>query len=117
MKKLNKKVVERIKEELLKQRKELQSKSYNHEIDMDGDETDEIQAKLIALVNNTISSRDKEKLQQINNALQKIDNKTFGKCEECGELISEKRLEFNPYFSMCVDCSEEREKENKRKII
>lgn len=116
MKKLHKKVIDKIKETLINQKKELQSKSYHTEIDMEGDETDEIQGKIIALVNNKISSRDKQKLQQINNALKKIDEKTFGTCEGCGEMIAEKRLEFNPYFSMCIDCSEELEKESKRKI-
>jgi len=117
MKKLNKKAIEKIKDILLAQKKELQSKFYNHEIDIEGDDTDKIQGKIIATVNSALSSRDKEKLQRIESALKKIEEKTFGICEECGELISEKRLEFNPWFAMCISCSEEAELQNKRKAL
>lgn len=109
MKKMSKKMIEKIKNILLNQKKELQTKSYSNDIDIDGDETDEIQGKLIAIVNSKLSLRDKEKLRNIENALKKIDDETFGLCEECGELIAEKRLEINPSFSMCISCSEEAE--------
>src|SRR5579885_3232879 len=99
MKKMSKKVVDKIKDTLINQKRELQTKSYNNDIDIDGDETDEIQGKLIAIVNSKLSLRDKEKLQSIENALKKIEDKTFGICEECGDLIAEKRLEINPSFS------------------
>lgn len=117
MKRINKKALSRIKDMLINQKLELQSKTYNHEVDFDGDETDEIQGKLIASVNSKLSSRDKEKLHKIDNALKKIDDNTFGLCEECGELIAEKRLEINPYFPTCIDCAEELEREEKRKMI
>ncbi len=79
------------------------------EVDTDGDEIDEIQAGLITALQNQLSIRDKEKLAQIDKALIKINSKTFGACDDCGEEIPEKRLSFNPYSSTCVSCAEERE--------
>jgi DnaK suppressor protein len=111
-----KKNIEKIKNNLLHQKDELQSKTYRQDdIDIDGDEIDEIQANLIINVNNQLSSRDKEKLKQIENALKKIEGNTFGVCEECGEMIAEKRLEINPYFSTCISCAELKEIEDKQK--
>lgn len=111
-----KKNIEKIKNTLLRQKSELQAKSYQqNEVDIDGDETDEIQANLIINVNNQLSSRDKEKLAQIESALKKIEGRTFGVCEECGDAIAEKRLEINPYFSTCISCAEQKEIENRQK--
>lgn len=113
---LKKSTLEKIKRLLVQQKHELQTKSYQqNDIDIDGDETDEIQANLIINVNNQLSSRDKEKLLQIENALKKIEGNTYGLCEECGDAIAEKRLEINPYFSTCISCAEQKEIENKQK--
>lgn len=111
-----KKNIEKIKKSLLRQKSELQTKSYQqNDVDIDGDETDEIQANLIITVNNQLSSRDREKLLQIENALKKIEGNTYGLCEECGDAIAEKRLEINPYFSTCISCAEQKEIENKQR--
>jgi DnaK suppressor protein len=113
---MKKSFLEKIKRSLIEQKTELQSKSYHKDdIDIDGDEVDEIQGGLIALVNNKLSTRDLEKLRKIENALQKIDNKSFGICEECEEQIAEKRLEINPYFSTCIACAERIEFEDKQR--
>lgn len=103
---------EKIKEELLSQRQEL-LKKYSEEIgiDTDGDETDEIQANMLMAVNNQILLRNKEKIYKIDEALSRLDNNTYGSCEDCEEEIAEKRLAINPYFTTCIICSEAREKE------
>lgn len=109
MKKINKKSLEKIKEILLTQKTELQSKSYHSDVDVDGDETDEIQGKILAAINSRLSFRDKEKIKRIDVALQKIEDRTFGICEECGDAIFEKRLEVNPYCITCISCAEKLE--------
>lgn len=76
------------------------------DIDMDGDETDEIQAKIIAHAAAQIASRNKEKMIRIENALKKLADGTFGYCEECGDEIAEKRLLVNPGFVTCISCAE-----------
>jgi len=46
-------------------------------------------------------------LDDINSALQRIDNGTFGKCTTCGATISEERLKAIPYTPLCVRCARE----------
>lgn len=84
------------------------------EIDFSGDEVDAIQGKIIANVQSQLSARELQKLKFIDEALTKIDEGTFGICEECGEDIAEKRLMINPVFANCVGCSEQLEAESKR---
>lgn len=107
--------LDKIKKILLAERDTLLSKNYAVEIDIDGDETDEIQGNIIASVNQQLSSRDSNKLARVQNALKKIEDKTFGLCEECGEDIAEKRLEANPHFATCISCAEQQEIENKQR--
>ena len=50
-------------------------------------------------------------LQKIEHALLKIDQGTFGICEECDEPISLKRLQARPEAQLCIQCKEAQEKE------
>lgn len=43
-------------------------------------------------------------LSAIEEALQRIDNGTFGTCVRCGKPIAEERLEAIPYATRCIDC-------------
>ena len=43
-------------------------------------------------------------LAQIEDALKKIEEGTFGTCSRCGKPISPARLEALPYATLCVDC-------------
>ena len=49
--------------------------------------------------------RREQLLRDISAALRKIDSGEYGFCEECGEEIAEKRLQFNPVVLYCIDCS------------
>jgi len=51
----------------------------------------------------------REDLQKIDEAIRKIDEGTYGLCEDCGEEISEERLKILPYAIYCIDCKESRE--------
>lgn len=117
MKKLTKKSIDKIKNMLCAQKSELQNKAYIADIDLDGDETDEIQGKILANINNKLSSRDKEKIRRIDIALQKIENNTFGICEECEDPILEKRLEANPHCITCISCAEKLEMMKRRGMV
>ena len=52
----------------------------------------------------------KENLNKIDEALRKIDEGTYGICEDCGTEIEEERLKILPFAIYCVDCMEQREK-------
>ncbi len=50
-----------------------------------------------------------KRLSEIDLALARIHNGSFGECVECGEQISDARLKAIPTASMCINCSEEDE--------
>lgn len=67
---------------------------------------------------NKLRKRDREyKLtQKIDSAIQRIDNKEYGLCNECGVEIGIRRLEARPTADLCIDCKtldEVREKQRR----
>lgn len=52
-----------------------------------------------------IENHDLSELNLISKALSKINAGSFGDCEECGEVISQKRLDALPYAEKCIKCS------------
>ena len=49
-------------------------------------------------------------IAQIDEALHKIDDGTYGVCEMCGQLIRKQRLENLPFARTCMECQSEVEK-------
>jgi DnaK suppressor protein len=58
-------------------------------------------------------STHRETLLKIDEALRKLDEGTYGMCEDCGEEISEERLQVIPFAIYCIDCKEKREQMEK----
>ena len=54
-------------------------------------------------------SAHRDTLRKTDEALRKLDEGTYGICEDCGEAISEKRLKILPFAIYCTDCQERRE--------
>ena len=52
-----------------------------------------------------------EELRAIDGALERIGNKTFGSCEECGKKVSKVRLAALPYVKNCIECQRQEEEE------
>ncbi len=50
-----------------------------------------------------------EQYKDIADAFRKLQNKTFGLCEECGEEIDIKRLQVNPLARYCISCKTKKE--------
>lgn len=50
-----------------------------------------------------------ETLRKIDEALRKLDEGTYGICEDCGEKIDEGRLKILPFAIYCIDCQERKE--------
>jgi RNA polymerase-binding protein DksA len=48
-------------------------------------------------------------LTQIEASLERIEEGTYGSCEECGAKIPKARLNAVPYASLCVRCAEQQE--------
>ncbi|NOZ24971.1 MAG: TraR/DksA family transcriptional regulator [Nitrospirae bacterium] len=51
----------------------------------------------------------KQTLNKIDEALRKLNEGTYGVCEDCGSEISEERLKIIPFAIYCVDCMGKRE--------
>lgn len=67
--------------------------------------------------NFTLRIRDRERklIGKIKEALERIDEGTYGVCELCGEDISEARLKARPVTTLCIDCKKRQEEEEKVK--
>ena len=65
--------------------------------------------------NFTLRIRDRERklIAKVKEGLERIDDGTFGICEECEEDIPMKRLEARPVTTLCVGCKSEAEKREK----
>lgn len=56
---------------------------------------------------NSLTDHEKMKLENVNDALYRIDNGTYGICEHCKKNIDEDRLEFIPETKLCACCAKE----------
>ena len=65
----------------------------------------------------SLSIRDKEftKLRSIDAALYRIEEGEYGFCEDCGDPIGQKRLEFQPWAELCIVHAEEQERAHNKK--
>lgn len=54
-------------------------------------------------------STHRDTLIKIDVAIQKINDGTYGICEECGDEVSEERLKIMPFAIYCRDCQEKKE--------
>lgn len=52
---------------------------------------------------------EKTALDQIESAIVRIENGSYGRCETCGGKIPNARLEAIPYVAQCVRCASEEE--------
>jgi len=59
----------------------------------------------------SIGDAERRMLRQVDEALDKIRQDTYGLCESCGEMINELRLEALPFARLCIKCQEEEEEE------
>ncbi len=51
-------------------------------------------------------------LYLIDQALQRIEDNTFGKCQDCGKAIAAARLKVIPHATLCIECQEKEERES-----
>jgi len=115
--KLDRKTIAKFKKLLLKQREEIvgevkQMVESSKEMGQDGiqdigDEAANIYNKQVLL---SLNENERMRLQEVDESLDRIENGTYGICEECGGPISLKRLEVRPVAKYCVPCLTKLEK-------
>jgi len=57
-----------------------------------------------------LASNERKLLYELDDVLKKIEEGTFGICEDCKNLIAKNRLKAIPHARLCVKCQEKREK-------
>lgn len=99
------------KEELLRESQDVQQLLKTQESEPD------LIDSACSLANQTIELRTKDRsrklIHKIDMALERIDNGTYGYCEETGEPIGIKRLEARPIATLCIEAQEQHEKKEK----
>ena len=60
-----------------------------------------------------IKDRERKLIMKVKEALERIEDGTFGICESCGKSISEKRLMVRPVTTQCIECKTEEEQQER----
>lgn len=53
---------------------------------------------------------EQDEIQMINEALVKIEDGSYGKCDECNEAIAKGRLDALPFVRYCIKCQSAKER-------
>ena len=64
-----------------------------------------------------IRERESKLIRKIEHALKKLEDGTFGICEECSERISDQRLEARPIATLCIICKQKQETEENHRAF
>lgn len=117
--KLTKKELEQFRKLLEEQLQELKNKlgeavnELSEEPEVMPDLSDRATAETDLHFDLRVKDRAQKLIDKINEALQRIDQGTFGICERCGEPIERERLKARPIATLCIDCKTEQERDEK----
>jgi len=87
----------------------LESDLYDMESEQDIERTDHVQEEAVNDTMVALDERSRRLIEEIQAALGRIDDGTYGDCAVCGEPINPARLEALPIARRCVRCQEEAE--------
>ena len=59
----------------------------------------------------SLSNSERKLLNQVDNALSRIADHSYGVCASCGDSLNLKRLQAVPWATLCIDCQEKQELE------
>ena len=118
---MDKTFLENMKAKLLEQKKTLLDSLADQSEDMknlvktveSGDEADVAADVTDRQLLTSIGTQDAIRLQQIENALDRINQDKYGRCIKCGKEIPAERLEVLPYALMCIQCASAEERKNR----
>jgi DnaK suppressor protein len=99
--------------ELVKKAKQTLDEDMTLDVNDLPDEMDLASSEYLQSFTFRLRGREKSFLDKINKALAKIDDGSFGVCEECGDEITMKRLEARPETTLCIRCKEDQERVEK----
>src|SRR5437588_12799180 len=85
--------------------------SMNRERNIGRDSIDESMEEELFSTELRLRDREKFLLGKILSALERLEANSINECEDCGEAIGVRRLLARPVTTLCIDCKEERERE------
>jgi DnaK suppressor protein len=85
--------------------------SMNRERNIGRDSIDESMEEELFSTELRLRDREKFLLGKIDESMRRLDEGLIDECEDCAEPIGFKRLLARPVTTLCIDCKEEREKE------
>lgn len=74
------------------------------------DEVDQATTDIEQSMQMRLRNRETLYVKKIKDALKRIEEGTFGECDDCGDDIEIRRLEARPTATLCVGCKEEQER-------
>ncbi|MGE0614005.1 MAG: TraR/DksA family transcriptional regulator [Bacteriovoracia bacterium] len=117
---MDKKTVTKFKKLLLDEKQRILNNSkntLNNELNISSDDLpDESDLAAVEINQNLVfklRDRERQLLVKIDEALARMDEGSFGTCEECEEDIEMRRLEARPVSTMCIACKEKQEHREK----
>lgn len=103
-----KKILLKMKEEIIRDINNIRESEHAEHNEV-GDEYDLASQERERELGIIMSAQEKNKLMAIEDALRRIEEGTYGYCEECGEKISKQRLKAVPFATLCVSCKAKKE--------
>jgi len=104
---LHKQLIEQANELVANSLKAMTELTENQE--MDPDELDVAISASNRDLSLRFADRERKMLRKIQKSLNRIHEGEYGSCEECGEEIGLKRLQFRPVACLCIDCKTQEE--------
>jgi DnaK suppressor protein len=104
-----KKILEKKREEVLEDIKRGLEENAHSEREV-GDIVDMSTDEILRTFEMRIRDREAKYLKKIEKALRKIEEGTYGICENCGACIKYERLKLRPVAELCIKCKLEQEK-------
>jgi DnaK suppressor protein len=77
------------------------------------DEVDQASAEYDLSFEYRLRDREKALLAKIDKVLERIEHGEYDLCEKCGAPIGKKRLQARPETTLCINCKEEEERQEK----
>jgi len=74
-----------------------------------GDITDAASQVEAGMLSRELHQSESEYMKQVQEAIKRIDDGTYGKCIKCGGKIESARLEALPYALICISCKRKEE--------
>jgi RNA polymerase-binding transcription factor len=104
---------EPIRQRLLKQKQEIIS-MYQQDVRAGQESADDGTEDIVDRANNSynrelmfsLSDSERQLLFQVEEALRRIEDGSYGACANCGQTISLQRLQAVPWTRFCIDCQE-----------